>query len=269
LGEGLSITRSWESFMISVRVWMAAVAVLAATMWSATGFATPTGTSISINFGADEPNGARSDVTGAAGIAGTQNWNNLSTLAGTDVALTMDQMGVVAPSTATVSWESAGTWSSTGRGEENNTAPAGNDRNLMTGYLDTSNTSVTTVHVKGLDSVVTTPEYAVAVYIQGGVNGRGGQYTVATESQVSTLSLVTDAAFSGTYVPGGEAGANYLVFTGFTDPEFTLTATPTDGGGTLRAPINAIEIVAIPEPSTMMLLGLGMLGITGLGLRKR
>ena len=255
--------------MISVRVWMAAAAVLAAMMWSTLGFATPTGTSISINFGADEPSGARSDVTGAAGIAGTQNWNNLDLLAGTDVALKMDQLGVAVNSTATVSWQSANTWSSAGRGEENNTAPAGNDRNLMTGYLDTNNTAVTTVHVKGLDSAVITPEYAVAVYIQGGVNGRGGQYTVTTEGQVSTLSLTTTTAFDGTYVPGGMAGANYLVFTGFTDPEFTLTATPTEGGGTMRAPINGIEIVAIPEPSTLMLLGLGMLGITGLALRRR
>ena len=260
--------------MMSLRAWTAVILVvavfaLAVTTSSSPVFATPTGESISINFAADEPAGATSPVTGAAGLAGTVNWNNLEGAAGTDVPVFLDAASVSTPSTATVSWVSANTWASTGRSQENNTAPEGNDRNLMTGYLDTTAESVSAVAVENLDDVFA-DGYNIAVYIQGGATGRGGQYTVTTQSKVSTLNLVTDAAFDGTFIPGGEPGGNYLVFSGFTDPDFTLTATPTTGSPE-RAPINGLEIVhvVIPEPSSLVLLGLGVLGIVGSARRRR
>jgi len=46
--------------------------------------------SIGINFGADEPNGARSDVTGPAGVLGTSNWNNLDGAGGSSGSLVDD-----------------------------------------------------------------------------------------------------------------------------------------------------------------------------------
>jgi PEP-CTERM motif len=246
-----------------------AAVVLVFTLYS-TVDATPTGESISINFGADQPTGdARSDVMGAAGLAGTVNWNNFDGASGTSVPLIMDVSGTSVPSTATVTWSTATTWASTGNGEENNTAPAGNDRNLMTGYLDASETTVTQVTVSGLDDVFS-DGYNVVVYVQGGVNGRGGQYTINAEDQISTLNLVQEAAFDGTFVPGGQPGANYLVMAGFTSPQFTLTATPTVGT-TVRSPINGIEIVhvVIPEPSAVVLMGLGLVGLVGFVYRRR
>ena len=89
---------------------------------------------VAINFGADEPNGAGSAVTGAAGIYGTENWNNLVGASGSAASLVN---GVGDATAISIEWSSPNTWSSTGRGEENNTAPAGNDKNLMTGYIDT------------------------------------------------------------------------------------------------------------------------------------
>lgn len=210
---------------------------------------------LAINFGADEPNGAGSAVTGAAGVYGTANWNNVTGANGSAAGL-IDGDG--AATAASVEWSSPNTWSSTGRGEENNTAPAGNDKNLMTGYLDTGDTNGphAIVTVSGLADLFT--DYDVTVYIKGGVNGRGGDYTIGSE----TIAHLDTAAFSGTYVEGAEG--DYIVFSGVTGDSFTLDS----HGVNFRAPINAIEISAVPEPSTIVLAAMG-LGVLAFARRRR
>lgn len=203
---------------------------------------------IAINFAADEPAGARSDVTGPAGVLGAANWNNVDGASGNASNL-IDDLGTVTP--VVVDWVSNNTWSSTGRGEENNTAPPGGDRNMMTGYLDTTDVSVTTVTVSGLGEEFTANGYDVYVYIKGGTNeGRGGDYTIGSDTQTHAPI----AAFDGTYVLGPQG--DYLVFEGVMGDGFTLEATPTTPA-LFRAPVNGIEIVPVPEPATLMLLGFG------------
>jgi hypothetical protein len=197
---------------------------------------------VAVHFAADEPPGVRSDVLGAAGVLGTVNWSNLDLLSGGPSDATVDDDGVADVTGVTVTWTSNNTWSSTGRGEENNTAPAGDDRNLMSGYLDTSDVSVTTVTVEGLDSI-TTNAYSVYVYVNGGVTNRGGDYTIGADTQ----SLIDTAAFDGNYVQG----ENYLLFEGVSGASFMLTATPTTTA-LFRAPINGIEIVAEAGPPRPM-----------------
>jgi hypothetical protein len=197
----------------------------------------PLGISVAINFGADEPDNIRSDVTGPAGVLRTPNWNNLDGPTGLMENLTADDAGGAVPSTTTVEWTSNNTWSSTGLGEENNTAPDGNDRNLMSGYLDTTDISVTEVTVSGLDSGFV-DGYDVYAYIKGGVNGRGGNYTIGTETQMH----VDMAAFSGDYVFGDEG--DYIIFKNVTGSSFTITATPTTPA-LFRAPLNALEVVCL------------------------
>jgi hypothetical protein len=202
--------------------------------------------SIAVNFGADEPNGARSDVTGPAGVLGTAIWNNVDGPAGTAMNLDgVDSGGTATTTSAGVTWSTTNTWSSQGRGEENNTAPDGNDRNLMTGYLDQDAAGVTTtVELTGLDSFFTTP-VDVYVYIQGGVNGRGGDYTIGAETQTHTVT----AAFDGTYLLNdgtNPMGSNYLIFENVSGGSFMLTAM-NNIGGTPRAGINAVEIVGESE----------------------
>jgi len=196
----------------------------------------PSGLSIAVNFGADEPLGNRSDVLGEAGVLGTENWNNLDGAVGGPEPLQSDEGGVVNDTEVMIEWQSNNTWASTGRGEENNTAEPGNDRNLMTGYLDTGGGGVTsTVTVTGLDDILEPDqEFTVYVYMNGGVTGRGGDYQIGDQ----TTPVTDEVPFDGTY----NRGENYIVFTGLKGSEFTLTATRTMGA-VPRAPLNGMEIV--------------------------
>ncbi|MDC0325232.1 DUF5050 domain-containing protein [bacterium] len=183
---------------------------------------------IAINFGADEPDGARSDVNGVAGALGTSTWINLEGASGSAVVNGTDTVSDVS-----VTWTSSNTWATHGRIlETNNTAPVGNDRNLMTGYLDTNETDPISVMVNNIPF----ESYHVYVYIKGGVVGRGGDYAIAGNTQ----SHIDTAAFSGDYIEGAEG--DYLVFEGVSGSSFTLTGQPTTGTPR-RAAINAIEVV--------------------------
>jgi len=202
------------------------------------------GSVLAINFGADEPDGNRSDVSGAAGILGTSNWNNLDGASGEASELIADNGGSAAGSSVSVTWASNNTWSSQGRGEENNEAAEGDDRNMMTGYLDTNNTSQTTVTVDGLPDGAS---YDVVVYVKGGVAGRGGEFSIGD----NVIAHSTEAPFTGNYVYG--AAGDWIVFKDVTGSSFTLTGTPTSGSPP-RAPINGIEVVIgggveIPAPA--------------------
>jgi hypothetical protein len=187
------------------------------------------GSVIAINFAADEPDGARSDVTGSAGVLGTINWNNVDGAAGSASDLVADVAGASTPSAVSVEWSSPNTWSSTGRGEENNTG-SGDNGNLMTGYIDTNATDPNSVIVGGLPEDAA---YDVIVYTKGGVNGRGGDYAIGDQ----VISHLDTAAFDGNFVYGSEG--DYIVFKGVSGSSFTLTGTPIN----VRAPINAIEVV--------------------------
>src|SRR5262249_11219843 len=95
------------------------LAVLAAVPVAQAGVGTD---SISIAFAHDEPNGAGCalDPTEVAGVVPSANWNNEMFNLGTDPNLIEDVNGVATASGAQVTWFSSNTWSSTGRGEENN-----------------------------------------------------------------------------------------------------------------------------------------------------
>lgn len=196
------------------------------------------GASLAINFAADEPDSAvDSFVTGPAGAFMTGIWNNTTLATGSATSLNLDNNGVSVATTASVDWSSPNTWASSLRGEVNNTAPPGNDFNMMEGYLDSGDSTGQGVSI----TVSNVPaqlgaSYDVAVYIKGGVNGRGGDYTIGG----TTLAHLDTAPFDGIY-NYGETG-DWILFRGVTGSSFTVTSAASPAG--FRAPINGIEVIS-------------------------
>jgi hypothetical protein len=221
--------------------------------------------SIGLNLGAN----ALTNLTGtlkpsdAAGVPGvTQaNWNNLNGQNGTNVnnIVADTDFETATNTTVTVSWISNGTWASTGLGEENN-GFTGPERALLTGYLDTGNSTTTSVTISNIPPALTSQGYDVYVYAMGGVGGRGGAYRVLEAGTTNVLSpyvRVQSPTNTTTYVAApvsttttNYAVGNYFVFTGLTAPAITIEGSTVGAlgfSGTPRAPINAIQLVASEE----------------------
>jgi hypothetical protein len=217
---------------------------------------------IGINFGADEPTEAdpagsallATDVAGVPAVA-QANWNNLSGLGdGTTSSPVLSDTG--AGTSVTVIWDSANTWASTGKGEENNQFPDGPDHTLMTGYLDTGDATTSHVTIAGIPETLTGANgYDLYVYALGGVGGRGGGYRVvdAAGAVLKDYVLATSDTNSTSYkeVPqnlaaGVHGVGNYIVFKGLKASAITIEATtvaPQGSGTPPRAPINAVQLV--------------------------
>lgn len=217
---------------------------------------------IGLSFGANE-GGAQ---MGAADIAGADataqsNWNNLfgnmTPEAGAVTGIVADRAnGASAATQVTVEWESPNTWASHGpRGEQNNAGLTGNNQVLMTGFLDTGNSTTTQVRISNIPTDLTSAGYDVVVYTLGGVPGRGGAYRV-TDAAGTVLSDYVKAQGPAnptnlTRVIPDNANATpptggFIVFTNIRAASIIVEGTTADGmgfGGTPRAPINAVQLV--------------------------
>jgi hypothetical protein len=209
---------------------------------------------IGLNFAATDPDAATASLnpTDVAGVVPQANWNNLSLDDGTSSTLVKSD-GTSATGTS-VTWASNNTWRST---TGNNAFPAGPDRVLMAGYLDTLDTAVggASVTVNNIEAAVRAPSYDVYVYFLGdsGEN-RGGGYTI-NDGVVSVLKYGSTLAMPTMHVedPGTDINnsqdGTYLRFRRLTGSSFTLTSntTLTTPNG-FRAPINAVQIVHRTAP---------------------
>jgi hypothetical protein len=233
---------------------------------------------IGLNFGAGEPDGSNQGSLAGGAVAGVSgvaqaNWNNLTGPNGTNMIIVADLDGIPEVTPVTVTWTSNGTWSSTGRGEENNAFPTNStDWALMTGYLDTGNATTSRVTVANIPAQLTQQGYDLYVYAQGGVGGRGGSYRLLDAAGVPLRDYIR--AQSGTNLaeylevprnlgapdPSGARRfgvGNYLVFRGLTASTVTLEAVTGPAaqglgfGETPRAPINAVQLVA-PTTGSLM-----------------
>ncbi len=175
----------------------------------------------------------------SAGVVPQANWNNAAGAASSAPFYLVDNAGTA--TTANVTWAAHGAWMTPIADQP------GNAR-LMKGYLDTSSTSVTTVMVAGLPQ----GSYDVYVYTDGDnrVYTRTAAYQLTGPGLAQTTVNLTDVAstnFSGTFTEAAGTSGNYVKFS-ITGTAFTLTATPgTSTNATLRAPVNAIQIVRVPN----------------------
>ena len=170
-----------------------------------------------------------------AGVVSQTNWNSAAGATQSSPLALVDAAGTA--TTATVAWSANGGWAVPITDQPG-------DRRLMRGYLDTNSTSVTTVTVAGLPSGT----YDVYVYADGDNREytRTAAYRISGSGVTDTTINLTDTAhtnFSGTFTQAAGTAGNYVKFT-ITAAGFTVTATPVSGTNpTLRAPINAIQIV--------------------------
>ncbi|MBI4660836.1 MAG: hypothetical protein HY735_18525, partial [Verrucomicrobia bacterium] len=231
---------------------------------------------IGLNFGSSEASAslASADVAGAIPQA---NWNNLAGRTGTNTTVVAEAAGTSRATAVRVQWASNNTWAnipgasppapeSGNRTETNNSFPTNStDRVLMRGYLDTGNTTTTSVTLSDLPPQLTGGRYDVYVYALGGVAARGGAYRVldAATGQVLRDYVLAQSPANPTdlvqvpILPVPQYGSgDYLVFSGLSSSSIIIEATtvvPFGFGGTSpRAPINAVQLVSpssAPPPS--------------------
>ena len=77
---------------------------------------------------------------------------------------------------------------------------------MMKGYLDSSDTSITTVNVANLPASITSVPYSVILYYDGdnGGNNRVGRYSISGTTTGNAVYSVRDAAntnYSGFFMP--------------------------------------------------------------------
>lgn len=269
--------------MIKQNIMLAALAGLSVTTQAA---------SISVNFSVSATvDNQRVDAgeTALVGLSGTEavdgaNWNNVSTrLTGNggdpDTFRTSTQGGASislidsSGASAGVNMTSSGTFYTNYANASSPSQGATGDGGLLQGFLNLNDSE--TISLSGLSTWAPNGYQAYAFFDIGGASrtygismNDGGALEIYWVADTSTDSdtnndgvidwLETSATSSGTAV----TDANYASFGTFTGD--TLTISGTNNGG--RAVLSGFQIIAVPEPSSVSLLGLG--GLT-LILRRR
>ena len=219
------------------------------------------------------------EVAGMDHVA-DDHWNNAGGRHGGTLYGLMDGSG--ANTGASLQWESGfGAWSLWNLPDN-----PGNDR-MMKGYLEADDTRGTFVTVSNLPFSY----FDVYIYFDGDNvdNWRKAVFTIGDKSDEGEDSEYTDFHLSGQNpnglfqipVPGGAGNQPYVAYpnndegntillSGISGNSFTLTAFAGEHDWVHpRAPLNGMQIVPIPEPSTIILLATGALGFLAYGRRRR
>ena len=221
--------------------------------------ASTSGRSISVNFGSNGPNASLA-ATDVAGVIPTRNWNNAPGNIGSLFDLVQDNLGVASVvSGSSVNWSGSGTW--TTDQEDNTSQFTGADEILMAGYLDNFTGNAGSILFSGLPNGL----YDIYVYSLTAVNNRDSGNIIVNGIQEKSISAPSTSFFEGGG-PGGpqDTGGipgnyNFYPNVNVTNGQVNITLP----GDTFRAAVNGVELVIVPEPSSMMfaaLTGAGLLG---------
>lgn len=248
---------------------------------------------------------AAADSLGASEVAGAPgyqqaSWNNLGRW-GDTVGSMVDNSGAM--SGVTLTWDSNNTWRN-GAGTNtpdsklmNGYLDATGDPNVdgppYSGFDNANKPDVGVVGISAWLQAQGASSYDVVVYTDGDrTEGRIGEYwlqdftynnppgndfgNLTLGSMLTPGVFVSDQDnFSGTFtqVPlsadseANAAAGNFIVFTGLTGDSFLLRTEEISSPSQLRAQINGFQIIAVPEPSAIALLGLAAVG--GMMMRRR
>lgn len=226
------------------------------------------------NYGIHFLGNTADPVTGVSGVVPMGGYNNI-TQAAASFPIT-DAAGLNA-ATLTLSGPGAG------RGFSNATVGNGANFSLMHGYLDAGGTGGAGATGTGTSSVtltlsnLTRPAYDLYVFTLGDAARPGNlgdglpQYTV---NGTDYFAAVQGGAFSGTFVRDGTQSTqltqfpnpntltqgNYLLVQGVVPVNGTITLVTNTDNRTFRSPVNGLELIAVPEPSTVVI---GLVGLVG------
>lgn len=227
---------------------------------------------LGINFEANiNSPGVPVDSATPAGVVPQLNFNNANPTglaAGTNSSLIYADGS--AATGVTLTWKANDTYSS------GITPPSNNDAALMTDFLDGGPNNVSAdVSVTGLPSGT----YALFLYIAGDQSGaiRGGTYTINGNDFYLLNSGTDSGSPSGTFelavagdsaTPGSGTAGNYFKTT-FAGSSLTISESNFYASDPYpRAPIDGLQIVAVPEPSTLAMMALGGMGMLAM-IRRR
>lgn len=211
------------------------------------------GTTISVNIAANDLDNFL-DPTDVAGVFAVDNWNNKISNGGGAVQVTDDSGTLLATTVSTSSQYSGPTLSTDA------TRPA-NDIMMGTGTDSSGGDMSATI------TGITFELYDVYVYFGSrGATDRFGDYTITPSGTGATAPQTLRGYDIGTFATvggflledgsgGGSGVGNYMHFKNVSGTNLTILASP-ENSGVSRAPLNGFQIVAVPEPSALALIGL-------------
>ncbi|MCC5850279.1 MAG: PEP-CTERM sorting domain-containing protein [Verrucomicrobia bacterium] len=242
---------------------------------------------ISINLNPNDTEGAfELAPTDTAGFVPASNWNNVTAPGSNYTTMNATDLADNTGSTTGTEFNYFVTGSGQGRGGSfitANTAPDTTpDDKMMKAAVGTFDAGgITNYEITGLPADFTSPGYIIYAY-WGGKSGDLGPndtirdiYALSAPGQdadgetfvMGYTGSGTDSHWDGTYTQSTvtsagdfEAGNlgefNFIRFSGLTSDSFTITVTQNEERR--HGQLSGIQIVAIPEPSTLLLLGIAL-----------